>query len=314
MRKLICILALACVPAIASAADNPDWAYPGLPQGLPRPDASKILKVPGSDKEYNEVTVNDAFNPPDWFPGEHAPLPPVVAKGVKPDVRACALCHLPTGDGHPESANVAGLNAGYIARTLRDFAAGKRKGGRSGVMINISKAISPEDARAAAEYFSGRKVTAGYTKVVEQAEVPKSYVGEGSMRFAAADGAMEPIGERIIEVPQNEPEARARDPHAGFVAYVPPGSIAKGEQLATTGGGGGGKTVPCAICHGEGLKGLGEVPSLAGRSPMYLTRQLLDIKSGARTGTWATLMQQVVEKLDVSDVIALVAYASSRKP
>ena len=179
-------------------------------------------------------------------------------------------------------------------------------------MVAISKDITPEDARAAADYFAARKVTTGYMKVVEQAEVPKSEVGEGAMRFVAKGGGTEPIGNRIIVVPQDEPGARARNPRTGFLAYVPPGSIAKGEALATTGGGG--KTVQCAICHGEGLKGLGEVPSLAGRDPMYLTRQLMDIKSGNRTGAWITLMQQVVAKLDESDIIALSAYAASRQP
>src|SRR5258708_16049072 len=125
MRSLLCVLALSFLPSVAMAAD-PDWAYPVPPQNLPRPDASKVVKVPGSDKEYNEVSVNDAFAPPDWFPGDHAPLPNVVANGSKPNVRACALCHLTTGDGHPESANISGLNAPYIMRTLRDFAMGRR--------------------------------------------------------------------------------------------------------------------------------------------------------------------------------------------
>lgn len=311
MKSLLWLVVLAFMPTGALAAD-PDWAYPVVPQNLPRPDASKVVKVPGSDKEYNEASVNDAFAPPDWFPGDHAPLPNIVANGAKPNVRACALCHLTTGDGHPESANLAGLNAPYIMRTMRDFAMGRRKGGRSGVMVAISKDIKPEDARAAADYFADRKVTTGYIKVVEQAEVPKSEVGEGAMRFVAKDGGNEPIGNRIIVVPQDEPGARARNPRTGFLAYVPPGSIAKGEALATTGGGG--KTVPCAICHGEGLKGLGEVPSLAGRDPMYLTRQLMDIKSGNRTGAWITLMQQVVAKLDDNDIIALASYAASRQP
>jgi len=311
MRSLLWLVVLALLPTGALAA-GPDWAYPVIPQNLPRPDASKIVKVPGSDKEYNEVSVNDAFAPPDWFPGDHAPLPGIVANGAKPNVRACALCHLTTGDGHPESANIAGLNAPYIMRSLREFAMGRRKGGRSGVMVTISKDLKPEDARAAADYFADRKVTSGYIKVVEQAEVPKSEVGEGAMRFVAKAGGNEPIGNRIIVVPQDEPGARARNPRTGFLAYVPPGSIAKGEALATTGGGG--KTVPCAICHGEGLKGLGEVPSLAGRDPMYLTRQLMDIKSGDRTGAWVTLMQQVVAKLDENDIIALASYAASRQP
>jgi cytochrome c553 len=311
MRSLLWLVVFALLPTGAFAAD-PDWAYPVAPQNLPKPDASKVVKVPGSDKEYNEVSVNDAFAPPDWFPGDHAPLPNVVANGVKPNVRACALCHLTTGDGHPESANIAGLSAPYIMRTLREFAMGRRKGIRTGVMVAIAKDLTPDDARAAADYFANRKVTTGYQKVVEQAEVPKSEVGEGAMRFVAKEGGTEPIGNRIIVVPQDEPGARARNPRTGFVSYVPPGSIAKGEALATTGGGG--KTVPCAICHGEGLKGLGEVPSLAGRDAIYLTRQLTDIKSGNRTGAWITLMQQVVAKLDESDIIALAAYAASRQP
>jgi hypothetical protein len=40
MRKLILVLALAALPTVALAADNPDWAYPALPQGLPPPDVS----------------------------------------------------------------------------------------------------------------------------------------------------------------------------------------------------------------------------------------------------------------------------------
>jgi cytochrome c553 len=313
MRKLLWLLAFAAVPAIAVAQNaGPDWAYPAGPPGAPKRDANVTLKVPGSDKTYNEVTANDAFGPPDWFPSEHAPLPDVVAHGSKPDVRACALCHLPTGDGHPESANLAGLNAAYIQRTLRDFANGRRKNNRSPVMQTIAKGMTPELMKEAADYFAARKPTAGYVKVVEAAEVPKSYVGEGAMRFVSAGNEKEPIGERIIVVPQNEEEAKARDPHSGFIAYVPPGSLAKGEQLATTGGNG--KTVPCAVCHGEGLHGLAEVPSLAGRDPMYLSRQLMDIKKGSRTGAWVPLMQPVVAKLDDGDIIALAAYAASRQP
>jgi cytochrome c553 len=311
MRHTLCVLALALAPITAFAADNPDWAYPVAPQGLPRPDAAKMVTVTGSEKHYNEAQVNDAFGPPDWFPGDHAAMPKAVAEGTKPAARACALCHLPTGDGHPESAGVSGLNADYIVRQLGDFATGNRKGVRTTAMSEIAKGLTPEDARAAAEYFAARKPAPGYIKVVEAAEAPKSAVGEGAMRFLAPEGGKEPIGARIIEVPQDEAAARARNPRVGFVAYVPPGSIAKGEELATKGGG---KTVACALCHGEGLKGMGEVPAIAGRSPMYLTRQLMDIKSGARKGSWTVLMQQVVDKLDTDDVIALAAYVGSRQP
>ncbi len=311
MRAIIFASLIVLLPAVA-AADNPEWAYPGAPpKDLPKPDPNKVVKVPGSDKEYKETEVNNAFGPPDWFPNEHAPMPKAVSNGARPDPRACALCHLPTGDGHPESASVAGLNANYIVRQLQEFREGRRTGIRTGAMVGIAKAIKDEDAHEAAAYFSARKQAPGYMKVVESATVPKSVVGEGSMRFAVKDGGTEPIGNRIIELPQDEEAARARNPKHGFIAHVPPGSLEKGKALVTTGGG---KTLPCTICHGPGLKGLGEVPPIAARSTLYLYRQLNDIKSGARKGPSVALMEQVVAKLEPDDMLAIVAYVASMEP
>ena len=76
---------------------------------------------------------------------------------------------------------------------------------------------------------------------------------------------------------------------------------------------GGGKTLQCAICHGPDLKGLGDVPRIAGRSPTFLMRQLYDIQNGTRSGS-AALMKQVVDKLDNDDMVAIVAYVASRQP
>lgn len=310
MRDLIAILVVALFPAVATAAEGPDWAYPVTPRG-PAPDNEKFIQVPGSDKKYTEAQIGDAFNPPDWFPSEHPLMPQVVAHGNAPGVRGCALCHLPTGDGHPESSGLAGLPAAYIIRQMAEFKNGGRKGIRATTMIGIGQAITDADAKAAAEYFASLKPSF-WTKVVETDTVPVSFVGEGGMRFETANGGKEPTGNRIIELPQDEPGARARNPHTGFVAYVPVGSVAKGEALAANGGGG--KTVPCAICHGQGLKGLGEVPAITGRSPMYVFRQLFDIQSGNRSGTAVALMKQVVDKLTPDDMIALAAYLGSREP
>ena len=76
----------------------------------------------------------------------------------------------------------------------------------------------------------------------------------------------------------------------------------------------GGKTIPCAICHGVELKGLGLVPPIAGRSPSYLTRQLYDIQSGSRHGDNAALMKGVVANLTDDDFIAITAYLASQTP
>src|SRR5215470_11881324 len=308
MRIVISIVALVACSAIALAADELDWAYPVTPR--PEPLDNLILKqVPGSTRAYTQAQIDDPFNPPDWFPDDHPTMPPIVATGNKPAVRACAQCHLPSGDGHPESSSLAGLPVPYILRQMAAFKNGGRKGIRATVMIAIAKAISDDDALAAAEYFSALKPGV-WSKVRETDKVGKSYVGAGGMRFVAAGGEQEPIGNRIIVLPQDEARAKMRDPHSGFIDYVPTGSIAKGEALVTTGGEG--KTIPCAICHGQTLKGLGEVPSITGRPPTYIVRQLNDMKTGARSGTSMALMQAVVDKLTIDDMVALAAYLGAR--
>jgi cytochrome c553 len=105
------------------------------------------------------------------------------------------------------------------------------------------------------------------------------------------------------------------DPRVGFVAYVPPGSIERGRVLAETGRrmgeAGDPVTIPCGTCHGPGLRGLGDAPPLAGRSPSYLARQLHGFRSGARNGTMAGLMKPVVANITAHDMMELTAYLAS---
>ena len=310
MNKLVAVVLLASLPTVAMAADGLDWAYPATPK--PEPLDNVVLKqMPGSDKRYTQAQIDDPFNAPDWYPGDHPAMPPVVANGAKPAVRACALCHLPTGAGHPESSGLAGLPVNYIIRQMADFKAGHRKGGRAGNMITFAAAISDEDTRAAADYFASLKHPA-WTKVVETDTVPQTFVGPGAMRFASPGGGSEPIGNRIIVVPQDAARAASRDARSGFIDYVPTGSVKRGEALVTTGGDG--KTVPCGICHGPALRGLAEIPPLAGRTGIYLVRQLNDMQTGNRTGVHVELMKQVVAKLTAEDMVAIAAYLASREP
>jgi len=201
----------------------------------------------------------------------------------------------------------------YMVRTLQDFKEGRRKGIRTTAMVDITKAMTDAEMKEAADYFAQIKPLKGYVKVVEAAEVPKTYVGAGAMRFVSqgADAGKEPIGQRIITVPQDEHAAEARNPRVGFIHYVPPGSVKKGEDLVKTGGG---KTVACAVCHGTDLRGLGEVPPIANRDLLYVVRQLNDMQNGDRTGTWVALMKPVVEKLTMDDMIAVAAYIGTLEP
>ena len=306
---------LVLIPSVVIAADTlPNWAFlsrtPGIPEG---PEDKQPRHRPGSDKAYTQAQIDDIFNPPDWYPNEHPPMPQLVAHGKAPVVHGCAQCHLTTGRGHPESANLAGLPAGYIEEQIAEFRNGTRTSSlpANSIMITMSKELSEEEVKPAAEYFASIKPQV-WTKVVETADVPKSYVGEGNMRFAFPGGEKEPLGRRILELPSDEIGAKSRDPHSPFIAYVPVGSIKAGEELVTTGGGG--KTIQCTICHGADLKGIGNVPGLAGRSAIYIFRQLYDIQHGARKGNAVALMQPVVAKLTQDDMINLAAYMASRTP
>jgi cytochrome c553 len=313
-RVFSCGLVLALIPALRIGAQSAEqWKLPDIPWAFPIRDRVQPViderngpqHVPNSTKSYTQDQIDDVANPPDWFPGEHAPMPKVVAHGAAGGVLGCASCHLASGLGHPESANLAGVSAAYILRQLSDFKAGVRMGE---AMNDIAKDLSDEDARQASEWFATVKPKV-WQSVVETDRVPKTFINIHLMRMPLPGGAEEPIGDRIIELPQDIARAESRDPHSGFIAYVPKGSLAKGKELVTTGGNS--KTIQCAICHGPSLNGLGEVPAIAGHSPMYLFRQLYYFKDGSRHGSMSALMKGVVAHLSQDDMLSIASYVGS---
>ena len=317
VRVLSCALVLALIPALRIGAQSAEpWHLPDIPWAFPIRDKVQPViderigpqHVPGSTKSYTQDQIDDFINPPDWFPDEHAPMPKVVAHGAEGGVLGCASCHLASGLGHPESANLAGVSAAYIERQLSDFKAGLRMGE---AMNDMTKNLSDEDARQASEWFAALKPKV-WQPVVETDRVPKTFINQHLMRMPLPGAGDEPIGNRIIELPQDIARAESRDPHSGFIAYVPKGSLAKGKEFVTTGGGG--KTIQCAICHGPSLNGLGEVPAIAGHSPMYLFRQLYYFKDGSRHGSMGALMKGVVAQMSQDDMLAIAAYVGSLTP
>jgi cytochrome c553 len=298
------------LPLLALGAESFPWAYPLSPPGIAPSSPDPTLRhVPGSAKAYTQAQIDDSFNAVDWFPAEHPPMPTVVEHGNAPVVWACAKCHLANGLGHPESAGLAGLPAAYIERQIAAYRDGSRTGGYA-IMARIAKGMSDDDVHQAAAWFSSL-TTHPWVRVVETVEVPKTQISEGNMRVVSPGAETEQLANRIIEVPQNVALTTSRDPHSGTIAYVPVGSIARGKVLVTTGGG---ETIACATCHGASLKGVDDVPSISGRSPTYLFRQLNDIQSGARTGPDVQAMQAVVSRLTTDDKIAISAYLASLPP
>jgi cytochrome c553 len=290
-------------------AREPAWAFPVQAGSLP-PEPPGPKSIQGSTKQYTPQEIDNLLAPPDWFPDAHKPAPAIVQKG-RGAALACGSCHLMSGLGHPESADLTGFTADYLVQQMQDFKTGARRDYAR--MNGISKEVSDEESRQAAEWFASLPRRT-FVKVVEAATVPKTFVGQGRMRFVdpQAQGATEPIGNRIITVPDNQEAARLRDPRSGFTAYVPPGSVAKGKALADTGGNG--KTIACAICHGDGMKGLANVPRLAGVHPIYLARQLHLFKDGTRNGPDAALMKKPVAQLTDDDLLNLSAYLASLPP
>jgi cytochrome c553 len=330
-RTIAAILAACSIIAAPALAQNrsdltispestsmspPSWAYPVNPPDFkPVPDDGSIRRVPGSTAGYTLSQTRDRFGAPDWHPAEHQPMPEVVARGRRPEVFACGFCHRADGPGGPENANLAGLPAAYIIQQMADYKSGARKTTvpkrvPTTLIMSLSKAITDEEVEAAAKYFSSLKPR-WTIKVVETDMVPKTFVA-GWFLADMKSGEKEPLGQRIIEVPEDLDQFESRDTHSRFIAYAPVGSIKKGEALVASGGAG--KTVPCATCHGADLKGVGLIPPITGRSPSYMVRQLYDIQSGARAGAAAMQMKPVVEKLTVEDMAVIAAYLTTRAP
>jgi cytochrome c553 len=298
----------------------PEWAYtPPNPPGAPPPpsslpaDDTAVIRIPGVERTLTRGQLRGVAEIPDWRPQEHTGAPAVVRFGRTAEgVRACGFCHLADGGGRPENASVNGLPVAYFLQQMEDFKRGARdsadpRKNNTNLMITYARNATPEEIRAAAEYFAakpyGKRIT-----VIESRTAPKVRL-QGGMHMpvpAAQGGGMEPIGEQIVEVPDDHLRAEARDTHMGYTAYVPVGSLERGKQLAAV--------YQCTTCHGASLEGMGPVPPLAGRSPSYTTRQLYDMKLGARKGSWAELMTPIVAKMSLKDMMYVSAYAASLNP
>src|SRR5579864_2458940 len=227
---------------VSVAADPPAWAYaiaPPAPAGnapaAPAAPDTSPKHLPGSTLEFTRAQISDGFGPADCYPGNHPKMPDVVAHGKRPDVRACSLCHYLNGKGRPQNPGVAGLPTGHFIQQMNDFRSDKRKSAEprktnTKVMITIAKGMTEDEIKAAAEYFGSMQWTP-WIKVMETNTVPKTRLN-GGMFLTLEGNEKEPLGQRIIETPENaEGTEVLRDARSGFIAYVPTGSLKKGEAL-----------------------------------------------------------------------------------
>jgi cytochrome c553 len=317
-----------------TSPNYPAWAYaippappPGATPPAPVNDDGKMLALPGTNLQFTFNKVRGRLNnetpdrvaPADWYPEDHPTMPKIVAEGDNArGIIACALCHLPPGKGRPENAPPMANGAGYTVQQLNDFKNGLRRSadprkGNTNNMINFAKQMTGQEMRESAAYYAAQKWTP-WIRVVESAQAPKVRSQAGMwIPLTGADSGMDPIGMRIIETPENPEYAeKMRSARSGFVAYVPVGSVAKGQQLVTNGDPSRG-IVACTVCHGGDLHGVvPAIPGIAGRSPSYIARQLFDFQQGARNGSMGALMKPVVTNMTNEDFVNITAYLASR--
>ncbi len=288
----------------AGQSGVPAWVFPLNVAATSNPtayDDRKPLRVPKSNVTFTEAQLNDLFDAPDWHPTSHGAMPSIVSRGRPPDVYACGYCHTAGGQGRPENASLAGLPAAYIISQVADFKSGARKSAWRGPyrpadrMIHAVTHATAEEISAAAGYFAAQSLKPR-VDVIERARVP----------------GYEPLGERLLEFAPDAIRHENRDDGMRYIAYVPPGSIGRGEHIAQAGADS--PANACTSCHGPKLCGVGLIPPLAGRSPTYILRQLLAFQTGARSGPTGLPMRAVVKDLKIRDMIDVAAYAAFLPP
>jgi len=334
------LLAALLQPAFAQelSSDWPHWAYGYLgqptademavvppcpedaiprscgPTGTPLEDDGIKLTLPGTSASFTRVEANNPWGPADWYPGDHPPMPEIVATGRRDDgIRPCALCHLPNGQGKMENGHVTGLPVNYFLQQLEAFAAGERysadpRKANTNEMARIAGALTDAEKRQAAEYFGSIKFRS-MVRVVESERAPQVRFTLNRLGLPIEDAPFVPLGQRILELPENPEHTEVmRSPRGSFIAYVPVGSVAKGEQLVAAYGN---PAVACRTCHGPELTGIGDIPAIGGRTASYIVRQLWDVKQGTRN---SPLMDPVVADLSAEDMLNIAAYLATQTP
>ncbi len=263
------------------------------------------MRLPGSTAIFQRSDF-DGLQAIDWFPNAHPLAPEAVLHAKGEGGYPCGYCHMPDGRGRPENARLQGLPADYIVEQVEAFASGTRRAAvpyrPTSLMAAVAHAIQPADLKAAAAYFSQFEPQS-HTQIVEAATIPAATAWHFVYRFDRS--RHEALGQRIIEGPVDGEHFELRDPETRYIAYVPEGAIARGRAIAEHGASGG---PACVSCHGQALVGI------AGASPSFLARQLMDFRAKARSDPGAAPMQAVAGQLSDAQIIDAAAFVGSRGP
>jgi cytochrome c553 len=295
MKRTALILGLVLMPTLACAQALPDWIIPGTQGDLPE---EMLNAVRDADQAARDIA----------YPAVPLTVPAPVREGLDGN-GTCMGCHTTTGRGGPQSAPLAGLPPAYFVQQIVNFRTDARGQAYRPNMANFAKEMTIEQTMEIANYYASLPVEA-LVDVVESEMVPRTFVGPRDITAVHPDGGEEQLGERIIEITKT-PSAPYTNGEVAFTAYVPIGSVAEGRELAERGLG---RTVSCGLCHGADLQGNGDIPGIAGRSPLHNARQLMEYRNGMRAGDSAQPMIGVSENLTDAEIIAISAYVASLPP
>ena len=190
------------------------------------------------------------------------------------DGRSIAIAFLSTSVALQPGVSAA---QSYPAKPVKVVAAAQPGGG----VDLIARTVAEQLSRSMAQSF-----------IVENISGGGSAIGSQAVARAAPDGYTLMVG---------NVSSHSTNPAVRKVPYDP---VKDFTAIAMVGG------TPNVLV----VKGLGNLPSIVGRSPSYVVRQLYDIQSGARAGTAAQLMKATVANLTVEDMASIAAYLASRSP
>jgi cytochrome c553 len=306
--------------ANSTSFDVPAWAFPVLgtatAPSATGSDTAVVATVPTSRAKFSVGRTRDRYDVADWNPATHRAAPPIVMHGRKPVVMACGFCHLADGRGRPENAMIAGLPVDYFVQQVKDMRTRARHSGSplpfpsAVAMQQIADSVTDAEVEDAARYFA--KVRARRASRIVEADSMPRFMALNGLATILPGKEREAVGDRLVEVAVDLRRHELHDPMAEYVAYVPRGSLKRGRALAA--GLPGSSVKGCTGCHGADLRGVKQVPPLAGRYPSYLLRQLIAFRTGARNGATSAPMHEVTAALSLQDMVAAAAYAGSRAP
>ena len=199
-------------------------------------------------------------------------------------VPACAACHGPNGEGSAQTGfpRLAGLDAGYLHKQLRDFA---RELPPSGIAV---EPMARDYSKTPRIYSDKTVFTPGVRRDAAMNDIA-TQLSDDNMRDLSAYYASLRFTAQPLKA---EFEVLERGQDRGKPEYGLPA---------------------CVSCHAPDGEGFGaDFPPLAGQPPRYIVEQINRWQRGDRDNDPMGMMRAVAEQLTDADKANVAAYYANR--